>query len=452
MKNRFKTFGGVPWKSPWLRHGFQSLVEHGVTRGADAAVAVGLIMALPAERYSKLALAQAAVAPMLLFFFSPSSVLMRDFAAWKKDPAELTRRVRAFRGFAWFQSMLAVALAAGIAALRSRSGGDAFDERFFPLLWAFGLALAPQVSGPDRDYLRYELELTTVNFINALQRFGVIIVSLAVILLADARAEYLASGVWLILIGTALLSRLAAENRFSLDVPMQGFSEAVTRIWESSRGFSLWAHLGGVIFGTLLGFPVLLAGLMRIDAASTGIFAAASKLANFSLAIPLALSQAFTLWLSRRVKPQVGSEDAKIEYRRFGVFMAGIGGLALAQVLVLLLAARSFMQLLSRGRWTIEEIAAGSSWLASLALIQIPFILFSASAPWFNARSGLVGSILRVYLPWASATVAIASFAQQQLTPDVASVISITALSSATLFVLLGMEWVGIARRVMKGV
>jgi hypothetical protein len=217
-------------------------------------------------------------------------------------------------------------------------------------------------------------------------------------------------------------------------------------VWKSSREFAFWIHLTGVIFLTLQSFPLLLAGYLQLEARATGIFATAAKLANFSLAVPFALSQAFTLWLGRRVKPSPASNDAAWERSRFGAFQLGLLAFAGIQAAVLYGAAGGLIRVLSRGRWTEEELLLGAEWVRGLTLWALPFVALAGCAPWFNARSGLMRSLVHVYLPWSFASLAVAAYAKQSPTPSVDWVMQASWVSAAALAALLAVEGLNLLR------
>src|SRR5690606_10594824 len=81
-------------------------------------------------------------------------------------------RIRAFRRFAWAKGILALFLAAGVAYFVPSPEGTFFGffDRFSALVLAFSLPLLPQISGPDREYLRLSLDLRVLNAITLFQR------------------------------------------------------------------------------------------------------------------------------------------------------------------------------------------------------------------------------------------------------------------------------------------
>src|SRR5678815_365306 len=102
----------------WFRHGFWNTLEQSLTRGADALTSLVLIWALRPETFSELVIAQAWVAPTLLVFLTPESVVYRDFAQWQRQgPDHVAARVRALRIFSWWKIGAAVLASAALAPL-----------------------------------------------------------------------------------------------------------------------------------------------------------------------------------------------------------------------------------------------------------------------------------------------------------------------------------------------
>jgi hypothetical protein len=130
---------GVLSKSAWFKYGFWNTLEHGLIRVSDALTSIVLLWALSAETFSMLALAQAFVAPLLLLFVSPETVLYRDFGRWEAQGADLlASRIRALRLFAWGKAQIALFLSVGIAFVLPGTNG--YWIRFSAVIWAFALA------------------------------------------------------------------------------------------------------------------------------------------------------------------------------------------------------------------------------------------------------------------------------------------------------------------------
>ncbi|RYZ87968.1 MAG: hypothetical protein EOP06_11775, partial [Proteobacteria bacterium] len=145
----------------WLKHGLLNTFEQGFTRASDAIFSLALVAVFPPEEFSKLALAQAAVAPLLLFFIAPEAVMYKDFGAWNARGIGYTAaNLRGFRIVGWWKAGLAILISAIVASFGSNQ-----SIRFFSMIWAFSLVLMPQIAGPDREYLRLSLNLKQLNFV-----------------------------------------------------------------------------------------------------------------------------------------------------------------------------------------------------------------------------------------------------------------------------------------------
>jgi O-antigen/teichoic acid export membrane protein len=173
--------------SPWFKHGFLNTLEHGLTRVADAATSLVLLWVLSPELFSSLALAQAMVAPALLFFISPETVLYRDFAKWREEGTNaVAARLHAFGRFAVGKGQFAFVLALVLAFVPTAA---TYLDCLCALIWAFALALAPQLSGPEREFLRLSLRLKTLNLISLTQKCFLLGGTVGVVLIFGSRQK-----------------------------------------------------------------------------------------------------------------------------------------------------------------------------------------------------------------------------------------------------------------------
>lgn len=392
-------------RSAWLKHSFWNVLEHGLTRVADAATSLVLLWVLSPEIFSKLALAQAVVAPLLLLFVAPEWVLYRDFAKWcEKGHSEAASRLYALRLFAWGKGQLALVLSAGIAAL-----GDDWRVRFFSMVWAFSLSLAPQISGPDREYMRLNLQLSELNANTLYQKASLLGGTVLVSLLFPGRVDALAVVAVFSTLTTALLARHAVLKGFRA----LGVSESairgregpgvVTVLSESLLGFSLWQHLNGVVIGWVQTMDLFFLGVFRFPARELGLYAAVLKVANFAIAVPLALANTFGIWIGRRSAAEgVGQERAHL-LRLSALLLLGV----VTQGLILYFLAPWIFGKLSHGRWLVAEQTQMLSWMK---WILTGSSLFAAAWPvayWLIVRSDIRKLCTRFYLPWGAISVGI---------------------------------------------
>jgi hypothetical protein len=428
-------------RSVWFRHGFLNGADHLLVRVSDAVTTLVLVWWLTTERFSHLALAQAVVAPLLMFFVAPESVIYRDFARWKADGREgLAARLGAFRKFGWLKWVVALGLSAAISGVAEDPAA-----RFATLAWAFTLALAPQLPGGDREFLRMELRFGALIGLTVWQKASLLGGTAAVALAYDGRPDALAAVAAFSAVSSALATWVCArralaavESRAGTAVP--GFAET---IGGSLRSFSLWSHLSGV-FQTwvqtmdlfFLGFVGVSAptGAFSLPARELGLYATALKLANFSTALPFAVSNLFSVWVGRRLPEARETTELKR-------VTAVIALAAAAQALVLAWLAPWLVSLLSHGRWSSDEQARIVSWLGwMLAGMAIFCSTFPLSA-WLSVRGNISALFARAYLPWTALSAAIYAYGAASGGPNATAVANVwvaLALAGALGFFLAG--------------
>lgn len=385
--------------SPWLKHGFWNTLEHGITRFSDAATTLVLLWVLPTEVFSKLALAQATVALFLLFFLAPESVFYRDFVKWKALGINaLLTRLQTFRFFAWSKGLLAVLISALVAFVVS--DGQSRYLRFWALIWAFATALAPQISGPDREFLRLNLKLRELNIISLYQKSLLLLGTLVVGFLFFGNIPLLASFAVFTAISTAFLAKIYAERILKKE-SAEGFKgvqklkvkNQFQILKESLGSFSIWNHLWGVVFGWTQTMDLFVLGLLRYPAQDVGLYAVVLKLANFSMTLPVALTNLFSVWIGRRSTYQ--DEDSVV-----GKFSWSVFGVSFVQAVVLAGVAPWGLSFLSHGRWSLADQERMLVWLYWIligsVIVGSSFLLNS----WLTLRGRIDRLFKNVYLPW----------------------------------------------------
>lgn len=407
-------------RSAWFGHGLLNILEHGLARGMDAVATLAILWCVPTEVFSQLAIAQAYVAPALFFFVSPETVLYREFGKWAVEgPAPMLARLRMFRRFAWGKAILAVGLA-GVLALSfpSPSGTDfGLVDRFAALLWAFSLPLLPQVTGPDREYLRLDLDLKTLNFITFFQRAVYLVLLVPAAKLFPRSFPLIAGCGVATMFFTAWLARKKVEAKFVGVVPAaipEGSGGALIR--RSLEGFSVWNHVSGVIIGWVQTMDVFFLGWFRLPAAEVGIYGVALKFANFTLAIPYAVSNLFVVFLGRTATP-----DRRREVRLLVRFSVVLLAFAAVQAIVSYLLAPYVIHLFSRGRWTIDEEARIILWLKAILPASAIFAASLFWTGWLGIRTSFSRLVATVYVPWAVASAVIYAWAVHTGGPDAAA-------------------------------
>lgn len=373
-------------------------MEHGLTRGADALISILLLWILSPESFSKIALAQAVVAPILLFFVSPETVLYRDFAIWRElGPSEQASRLHGLRVFAWGKVQLAFLISIGIAI-----AGDHSWIRFWSMIWAFSLALAPQISGPDREFLRLNLRLQELSAISLIQKLSLLVGTVFCSFAFRGRIEPLAlAGLFSCLV-TAWIARNKVRNGLlkagaSPDSVRGKSGPSVTQtLSESLVGFSLWQHLNGVVVGWVQTMDLFFLGILRFPARELGLYAAVLKIANFSIAAPLALANTFSLWVSQSVSGRnLTTERAKLLWVTFMLTL----GVAVQGILLYVLSPWLF-RLLSHDRWGSTEISLMVSWLKWILAGASVFAAAWPLASWLIVRTNIRRLFWQLYCPW----------------------------------------------------
>jgi hypothetical protein len=385
-------------RTVWLKHGLWNILEHGLTRAADAATSLVLLWVLSPEIFSKLALAQAVIAPLLLFFVSPEVVLYRDFSKWQEAGiSDVASRLHALRAFAWGKGQLALILSALVATL----GAD-WTVKFWSLVWAFSLALAPQISGPDREFLRLNLQLSELNALSLYQKASLLGGTVFAALVFPNRIEILAAVAVFSTASTAVAARYVVRKSLRL----RGASETaihgregggvVQVISESLIGFSIWQHLNGVIVGWVQTMDLFFLGFLRFPARELGLYAAVLKLANFAIAIPLALANTFSLWIGRR-SASSGLDRERLELLRLtGILLLGV---AVQGVILYFLSPWIFGKL-SHGRWSEAEQGEMLKWMKWILTGSSLFAAAWPAVSWLIVRSDIRRLFSRFYLPW----------------------------------------------------
>jgi len=377
----------------WLGHGFWNLMEHGITRGADAASSLLLLWALTPELFSKLALAQAAIAPLLFFFLSPETVMYRDYSVWQKEGRHgIAGRIRAFRRLSWGKGQLAIVLSLGLALLWPGEGLS-WSDRFFSLIWAFSLSLAPQISGPDREFLRMELRIRELSWLSFFQKLSLLAGTAVAALIFPGNLFALAGFAAISALGTAWMARWRAEKRLPVGA---GAIDPIHVLKESLTSFSLWQHLLGVVLNWVQTMDVLILGVFRFPAREVGLYAAVLKLANLTTAAPNALCNLLSVWIGRRDRG-TGLAD---ERRRIGELSLLLVAAIVAQAIALWFVSPWILSALSHGRWSGEEMIVMRRWLAwmltGIGLFASTFMLSS----WLALRTQVASMFVRVYLPF----------------------------------------------------
>jgi hypothetical protein len=425
-------------RKSWFRYGVWNTLEHGVSRGLDAFSTIVLLWFVAPEAFSLLAVSQAYVAPALFFFVSPEISLYPNFAKWSAEgPPSMLARVRIYRRFAWSKAALALGIAAAVAALFPfpEAGGFRFADKFFALVWAFSLPLAPQVSGADREFLRLNLDLRTLNGITFFQRAFYLSMLFAATRFFPGNFAALAVAGGSALVATAILARRSAESTFRGVRVDRGIAGSAL-IRESLTGFSGWGHVSGILLGWMQTLDLFFLGWLRFPATDVGLYSVALKLASFCVAVPSAIANLFNVYFGRTAAPDAG-EPRRAERRTLLKASAGLAAFVAAEVAIVSLLAPTILELFSRGRWSPEDCARILEWLRWI----LPAIALYGSTliwtAWIIFRRSFRRLFVEVYLPWTFAGAGIYGWAVKTGGLDRAAQSNLTVI--VVLIALLGL-------------
>ena len=420
--------------SPWLKHGFWNVLEHGLIRLTDSLVSMTLLWVLVPESFAKVALAQAWVAPMLFLFVSPETVIYRDFSLWKSQgPASLSANLRALRLFSWGKALAAILIAVLSAFIFPV--GDGFNQRFYLILWAFSLSLAPQLSGADREFLRLDLKLKQLTAVTFCHKFSLLAGTVLVAFQYRNRMDLLAG----VAIFSTLLSTLLAHIWARASLREMGASARDLKtshansfrvISEGLKTFSIWGHMSSVILNWVLSMDLFILGMVGLEARQLGIYASVLKLANFSFALPVALANLFSVWVGRKSAHVEEIEQVRTLSARlfFG---------SLLQAIIIAVLGPYLLAFLSRGRWSEFEQRQMAHWLywilAGSVLISSTFLVTS----WLALRGKLIPLVYRVYIPWGISSLILYTGAIQLSHGSRTTAAAVTNVAISLVFVLL---------------
>jgi len=387
----------------WLKQGSLNSLEHFISRFLDAGLSFFLIWAFAPELFAKIAIGQAVVAPLLFFFISPETVIYRDYAKWKSAGFEtIQTNLAAFERFNRLKVVFALLFSIAIGAFRQDVG------LVWALVWSFSLVLTPQLIGPNREFLRLEFRMYEINLLAILQKVSLFILVFLGIQLFGNRISIIAIAGVVSGTLTYCLSRLAVkrliESIVASDVhdkvsetnKIMSYRTSIKILIDSIRTFSLWNHINGVIHGWLQSMSILAMGYFMMSDRLIGLFGATLKFCGFSLMLPTALGQVFSIWIGRRLN---NNDEMRREIRMVILCSGLISVAAIAQALVMLYFADWGFELFSRGRWDPAEVLVMIGWskwlLAGNALLGPVFLITS----WCNLRFPNRELTVSVYLP-----------------------------------------------------
>lgn len=392
----------------WIKFSFFNTFEQALARVADAGVAILLIWSMPTPAYSKLALAQAVVAPFLFLFISPAIFLYREFARWRGEGASsMAYHLRILRKFGWGIAQLALVLTFILAAVLP--GSETYRVRFFSLAWAFSIPVGIYVFSSDREFLRLDLKFKPLNVSTVYQKMSFLTGTALAVFFGHARVEYLAAASVFSLVTTAILVR-KLSTRILLD---QGASLSALRgvggpkpssvILSMLKNFSIWNHLSGSILVWIQSMDLFFLGVFRFPAFEVGLYSTALKIGNVALALPMAVGSLFAVRLGQRF----GHENIQNERKEIGKFSLLLMLAASLQTLIVLALSPWFIRLLSHGRWSEDAQGQVFVWMRWILLGGVIFSSGYMWNWWFTMRGNVRQLLFRLYLPWLVFSLAI---------------------------------------------
>ena len=381
----------------WLKRGILNTFEQGFTRAADALFSIALITCFSPDIFYTLAMAQASVAPMLLFFIAPESIMYREFGRWEREGCQFTKhQLSAFRSAGWAKAILAVGLSC-FALLKANPA-----DSFFAMIWAFFLTLMPQIAGPDREFLRLSLKLKALNVITFLQKAMMLLGLLLTVHLFNNSIKALAIFTMIVtLLNTVIckvaVDKLLANTNAKNDLTGLGQESKISVLKLALQNYSFWNHLSGIALGWVQTMDLFLLGMLGFPQATTGLYAVILKVSNLAISLPTAAANSFQLWLGQRISTAEGTQE---EWEKQKIFAAALAAVVALTCTVIYALAPLFLSLIAKGRWNAVEQDTMVNWLGWM-LAGSFFLSVSISLIfWIQLRVSTFQLFIQVYLPW----------------------------------------------------
>lgn len=405
-------------KRRWFQHAFWNTLEQGFTQAADRLTGFVLIYVLQKDLLGALVVAQAWAAPTLLLFLTPEGAIYRDLAGWKREgPDHVASRLRALRLFAWWK--VGAALAAGLLLAIVLHGGGGYPQRLAAALWAYFIAVGPQIAGPDREFLRMELRLRTLNLLSLLQKSLLLGGTILVSVIVPGSLAWLALVAAIASIASALvgrsISRAVLREQGASAEGLRGAGGPPVRetLARTLATFTIWQHLSATATTWIRTMDLFFLGAFRFPARELGLYGASLKIGNLVTAIPFAGENLFAVWLGRSEggRPK---EERRIVTRVAWLFALGAALTACGIALLLPL----LLPILSHGRWTPEEIERMTGWIHWMLGAGVLFATARPLLSWQLLRTSASRLLFGVFVPWTVAAVALFALAAGFGGPD----------------------------------
>jgi Na+-driven multidrug efflux pump len=134
---------------------------------------------------------------------------------------------------------------------------------------------------------------------------------------------------------------------------------ALRTLTEMFTGFSLWNHLSGSIWTWVQSMDLFFLGILGQPPLLLGLYSVGVKIANFSLAIPMATGNLFGVWVGRRSAEEGIRTEKRLLAYSSGLILVG----CIVQALALYAIAPFAIRFFSHGRWSASDCARILEWL-----------------------------------------------------------------------------------------
>lgn len=372
----------------WIKIASWTFVDLIGTRILDAGITFLVIRNLPTDTFAGVALAQALITPWLILFVPPAAIIFRDYRIWKAEGAEtLAWKLKVLRTYGFTAWLIASILGSALFLL--------FWDRaeLSHLIWAWTLTLGIYSAGADREFLRIELAPKRVVLITFLQK---IIVLFGFFSAQRWAPEHLMPSLALTLVASYMIYAAAlkawAERACGIKPKSKSFQEGLRSIRTHMRDYLIWNHAGGVFFGWTQTMDLFVAGIVGMPSAETGLYAVAAKFANFASIIPNALTNTFSVWLSR--------EDRSGSHTLLRVTLTILITGAITAGAIQLLAPLA-LDWLGNDRWSASQKSQILNWMKFLSIGVVMLSAGTGLMLWQSIKGNVKRSLISIHFPTA---------------------------------------------------
>ncbi|MBI4924716.1 MAG: hypothetical protein HY843_02225 [Bdellovibrio sp.] len=394
-------------KPLWIKYSLFNTLELVLTRAGDTFISLILLWFLPIELFSKFSIAQAFIAPLLLFYIAPETILYKVYNTWIQDTQEsFQSKILALRSFSWLKGLITLFLAIVLSFVVPLNEHKL--HTFIIFIWAFALHTSAHLYSTDREFLRLALKFGELNFITCYQKLVFIMGTLLCVLVFNKNIiSFAIMGVFAAISSALIAKYIVDKNLFiKQSYKKQNLKQKSKIIFEIVKSFSFWQHLSGIIQNWVQTMDLFVLGIFGFPIRTVGLYAAILKLANFSYMIPMTLSNTFLVWIGRRSKEALEQEKKILSRGTVWLIMTNI-----LQFFLFLILAPFIIKIFSHGRWSGEEQSLMFNWIKWIlggAVLFSSCFLFSS---WLMVRDNVYKVFIKIYLPWGVASLVVYSSA-----------------------------------------